>query len=100
MSEPEPSSPVILYVDDELGNRVVFEHNLRSEFTIKTASDGATAVRILESQPIAVLVTDIRMPGMDGLELLRIAKERSPSTIRMVITAFSDVDPILHAINQ
>ena len=40
------------------------------------------------------------MPDMDGLELLRIAKEQHPQTLRMVITAYSDVDPILRAINE
>ena len=47
-----------------------------------------------------MLVTDIRMPTMNGDELLRIVKERHPQTIRMVVTAFADIDPILRAINE
>jgi signal transduction histidine kinase len=101
MSPPGPApTPVILYVDDERTNRVVFEHALAKEFTIKTAPDGTTALEMLDREPVAVLVTDIRMPGIDGLELLQIAKARHPGTTRMVVTAYSDIDPILRAINE
>jgi signal transduction histidine kinase len=95
-----PNPPVVLYVDDERPNRVVFEQSLKSEFAIKTVANAKSALDVLATSEIAVLVTDIRMPEVDGLELLRIAKERYPNTIRMVITAFSDVDPILRAINE
>jgi two-component system, sensor histidine kinase and response regulator len=93
-------SPLVLYVDDERGNRVVFEQSLKSDFTIKTVDGAKAALDVLAAEEVAVLVTDIRMPEVDGLELLRIAKDRYPNTIRMVITAFSDVDPILRAINE
>lgn len=92
--------PLVLYVDDERANRIVFEASLKSDFTIKTVPDARSALDVLENEPVAVLVTDIRMPEVDGLQLLRIAKERYPSTLRMVITAYSDVDPILRAINE
>jgi signal transduction histidine kinase len=95
-----PNPPVVLYVDDERANRVVFEQSLKSEFSIKTVADAKTAIDVLATTEIAVLVTDIRMPEVDGLELLRIAKDNYPNAIRMVITAFSDVDPILRAINE
>jgi signal transduction histidine kinase len=93
-------TPLVLYVDDERANRIVFEQSLKSEFTIKTVADAKSALELLAREPVAVLVSDIRMPEVDGLELLRIAKERHPNVIRMVITAFSDVDPILRAINE
>ena len=95
-----PKSPLVLYVDDERANRIVFEQSLKAEFTIKTVGDAKTALDVLASEEVAVLVTDIRMPEVDGLELLRIAKDRHQNTLRMVITAFSDVDPILRAINE
>jgi signal transduction histidine kinase len=92
--------PLVLYVDDERANRIVFEQSLKSEFTIKTVDGAKAALAVLESEEVAVLISDIRMPEVDGLELLRIAKEKHPNVIRMVITAFSDVDPILRAINE
>ena len=92
--------PLILYVDDERGNRVVFEQSLSSEFALKIASDAKTALEILEQHEIALIVTDMRMPTMNGEELLRIVKERHPQVIRMVMTAYSDIEPILRAINE
>ncbi|MGE0546939.1 MAG: sensor histidine kinase [Kofleriaceae bacterium] len=88
-------------MDDELSNRVVFEQSMGDLFRIKTVGSGAAALELLDgSEDIAVLVTDMRMPGMSGEDLLRIVRERSPQTIRMVITAYADVDPILRAINE
>ena len=93
-------TPLVLYVDDERANRIVFEQSLKAEFVIKTVDGAKAALELLATDDVAVLVTDIRMPEVDGLELLRIAKEKFPNTLRMVITAFSDVDPILRAINE
>lgn len=94
------SSPLVLYVDDERPNRIVFEASLKSEFRIKSVGDAKSALEVLEKEEVAVLVTDIRMPEIDGLDLLRIVKDKYPRMLRMVITAFSDIDPILRAINE
>jgi signal transduction histidine kinase len=94
------SGPLVVYVDDERGNRVVFEQSLNSDFHVVTVADGPSALELLANREAAVLVTDMRMPGMTGEELLRIAKELHPQTIRMVVTAYSDVEPILRAINE
>lgn len=99
-SMPSSTPPLVLYVDDERANRIVFEQSLKSDFLIKTADGAKAALDVLATEEVAVLVTDIRMPEVDGLELLRIAKDKYPTTLRMVITAFSDVDPILRAINE
>lgn len=97
---PSPSTPLILYVDDERANRIVFEQSLNTEFTIITASDGESALELVDTRDVAVVVTDMRMPGMEGDELLRLIKERQPQIIRMVMTAHQDIGPILHAINE
>ena len=99
MSDPG-KGPLVLYVDDERGNRVVFETSMKAEFNVRVASEPSEALSILESTDVAVIVTDMRMPTMSGEELLRIAKERWPQTIRMVVTAYSDIEPILRAINE
>ncbi|HEY1549626.1 MAG TPA: hybrid sensor histidine kinase/response regulator [Kofleriaceae bacterium] len=99
MSDPV-KGPLVLYVDDERGNRVVFETSMKAEFNVRVASEPSEALAILDSTDVAVIVTDMRMPTMSGEELLRIAKERWPQTIRMVVTAYSDIDPILRAINE
>ena len=100
MTEPPPAVPLVVYVDDERANRVVFEQSLASEFTIVCAADGPSALEIFEKHEAAVLVTDMRMPTMHGGELLRIVKERWPRVVRIVVTAYADVDPILRAINE
>ena len=94
--------PYVLYVDDEKANRVVFEQSLASDFRILTAADGQTALQLLEQHEdeIAVVVTDMRMPHMNGEDLLRVVKERAPHIVRIVVTAYSDIDPILRAINE
>ena len=92
--------PLVLYVDDERGNRVVFETSMKGEFNLKVAADAHAALEILETHDVAVIVTDMRMPSMSGEELLRIAKEKWPQSIRMVVTAYADIDPILRAINE
>jgi signal transduction histidine kinase len=99
MATPTKTGPLILYVDDERSNRIVFEQSL-NDFNLVTASSGPEALELMAKREVAVMVTDMRMPQMTGEELLRIVKERYPQTIRMVVTAYSDVDPILRAINE
>lgn len=97
---PAPKSgPLIVYVDDERANRIVFEQSLQ-EFNVRTAPDGEAALALLEANDVAAIVSDMRMPGMQGDELLRIVKERYPQVIRMVVTAHQDIGPILRAINE
>lgn len=96
----EDTRPLVLYVDDERANRIVLEHSLKSDFNIQVVDSGDKAIALFEQREIAVLVTDMRMPGMEGDQLLRIVKERWPTTIRMVMTAHQDVGPILRAINE
>jgi two-component system response regulator PhcR len=97
---PPRTGPLVVYVDDEHANRVVFQQSLADEFRIQTCADAASALELLATEEVAVLVTDMRMPAMSGEELLRIAKQRHPQTTRMVVTAFADVEPILRAINE
>jgi len=94
------SEPIILYVDDERANRVVFEQAFRAKFTIRCAANGEEALAILAEQPVAVLLTDQRMPGMSGHELLERTRALYPDVIRVVITAYGDVDPILRTVNE
>ena len=97
---PARTGPLVLYVDDEKGNRVVFEQSLTSEFYLMTAASAKEALELLEIHQVAVIVSDMRMPAMSGDELLRVVKERFPQVIRMVVTAYADVEPILRAINE
>jgi signal transduction histidine kinase len=91
---------LILYVDDDEPNRIVFEASFKDEFSIVTVSSGREALEVLEKEPVAVVITDQRMPEMSGLDLLAVVKERYPAIIRIVLSAYPDFNPVMRAANE
>jgi two-component system, NtrC family, response regulator AtoC len=89
----------ILVVDDEQDNLDAFRFNFRKTFDIQTASSGAEALGVLAEKEVAVVVTDQRMPKMTGIELLREVRARQPDAVGIILTAFTDVDVLVEAIN-
>jgi two-component system, NtrC family, response regulator AtoC len=89
----------ILVVDDEQDNLDAFRFNFRKTFDILTASGGAEALQLLADKDVAVVVTDQRMPRMSGVELLREVRARQPDAVGIILTAFTDVDVLVEAIN-
>ena len=98
------SAPVcrrVLLVDDEFEVLAVLEALLDDEWDVQTAQSGAAALEILNNDgAIDLIITDQRMPEMTGVELLQEVSASHPDLYRMVLTAYSDVDPIVAAINQ
>jgi DNA-binding NtrC family response regulator len=92
--------PAILYVDDEAPNLDLFQRRFDEEFRIVTAASGEDALALLAAQSIGVLVADQRMPGMTGVELLAQAATRWPGVSRILLTAYSDRDLLLSAIQR
>jgi two-component system NtrC family sensor kinase len=90
----------VLYVDDEQENLIAFRYALDDKFQIITAKSGAEALEILKQHTVALLLCDQRMPGMTGVELCSRARVAQPDTTRMILTAYSDVDAVIAAINQ
>lgn len=92
----------VLFVDDEQKILNSLRRSMISEpFKKFFASDADQALKIMEQNPdIAVIVSDLRMPGMNGIELLKIIKNKYPKTIRIVLTAYSQVSTILAAIKK
>lgn len=91
----------ILFVDDEPLNAEIFELNFADQFEILTASSGQEALDIFLLHPeIGLVVSDHRMPGMSGVELLSRIYQLNPDTIRIIITAFAEVGNLLDAINR
>ena len=81
----------VLVVEDDAATRTVMENVLRrSGHIVRTASEGRDALRQLDEQPADLLLTDIFMPGMDGLETIRLARRHHPSTRIVAITAQPD----------
>jgi len=89
----------VLVVDDEPRVLDALEAVLAAEFRVLRAEGGAQALRLLPGADVAVIVTDYRMPGMTGVELLRRSQDVAPDAVRIVLTAYTDVDSLMDAIN-
>ena len=89
----------VLIVDDEPRVLDALEAVLAAEFRVLRAEGGEQALRLLPGADVAVIVTDYRMPGMTGVELLRRSQDVAPDAVRIVLTAYTDVDSLMDAIN-
>ena len=89
----------ILIVDDEPDVLFSLKGLLRHEFELHTAESGDEALEILREHPIHVIMTDQRMPGMTGVELMGHAKTRFPNAVRIVFTGYADIKAVIEAIN-
>jgi sensor histidine kinase YesM len=95
----------ILYVDDEQYNLIAFTASFRRHYNIFTAQSGQEAIQVMYTQaelnqPIHLIISDQRMPAMTGVELLEKLLPDFPDTIRMVLTAYSDLESTINAINK
>ncbi|MBI5486386.1 MAG: sigma-54-dependent Fis family transcriptional regulator [Deltaproteobacteria bacterium] len=88
----------LLYVDDEPENLTVFDALFSADYTVRLAASGAAALDILRREPIAVLLTDQRMPGMSGNRLLEEAAALGKHLVTVVVTAYADTELIIGAI--
>ncbi len=92
------TSTKVLVVDDEPATRSGLKRLLeQAGLEAATAGDGAAALAIVSDNPVDVLITDLRMPGMDGIELLRTLRERGFSQPVIVATAYGDVSSAVSA---
>lgn len=98
----QPSeNPRVLLVDDEANILNGYKRIFRQQFTVLTASGGVEALQILKSEEdIPVIITDMRMPEMDGLELLKRVKVEYPEMIRIMLTGNADQQTAIIAINE
>ncbi len=91
----------ILFVDDEPQLLQSIKRQLRKRFAITIAEGGEVALKILrEEGPFAVIVADMRMPGMDGVQLLERVKGSWPDTVRMMLTGNADQETAADAVNK
>jgi PAS domain S-box-containing protein len=92
--------PRILVVDDEEAILETMTFTFEDDYEVYTTTDARQALEILDAkQPIAVVLTDQRMPNMSGVEFVTEVCRRHPQTVRMVLTGFSDMDAIIQAVN-
>ncbi|MEK7205192.1 MAG: response regulator, partial [candidate division NC10 bacterium] len=97
-SEVHPVRGSILVVDDDISVRESFEAVLSKDYDLSFASQGPEALRILSTKDIHLILLDIRMPGMDGIEVLRRIKELNDQTDVIVVTAVKSLKTAVEAI--
>lgn len=91
----------ILCVDDEPNILSSLKRALRSpNYRVLTAPDGAQALELMEREPAELVISDMRMPGMSGAQLLGKIRERWPRTMRILLTGYADVASTIAAINE
>ena len=89
----------ILVVDDEPDVVKTVQELFRYDYRVLGANSGEEGLDALRRERVHVLMTDQRMPGMTGVELLRRARETSPDTVRILVTGYADVRDVIDAIN-
>lgn len=93
--------PKILIVDDEAAIRTVMARALGGKYECLTAADGAEALKILKAEPeVKLMLSDVRMPGMDGVELLKKAKALRPGLFSILLTAYGTVELAVEAMKD
>jgi CheY-like chemotaxis protein len=94
-------SDKVLFVDDEPAFLQGYQIMLRSEFEVETAVGGEQGLAAVRDRgPFAVVVSDMRMPGMNGAEFLARVRQTAPDTVRMMLTAHTDINTAMDAVNQ
>ena len=90
----------ILFVDDDPAVLNGYERSLRREFAVSTAGGYQGLAAIQENGPFAVVISDMRMPEMNGVEFLAQVRQRAPDTVRMLLTGHADFDAAIEAVNR
>ena len=90
----------ILFVDDEPQILVTLRALFRAKYQVLTANSGAEALEIIGREKIHAIISDQRMPHMLGHQLLQEVKKRSPFTMRILLTGYSDMSAIVNSINE
>src|SRR5581483_6863446 len=96
-----PVEQKILFVDDDANVLEGYKRQLRKQFHVETATGGIEALRLLrKSGPYAIIVADMKMPSMNGIELLKHVEKLAPDTVRMMLTGNADQQTAVDAINE
>ncbi len=101
--KPQPAAPPklrVLFVDDDERVLNALRALFREPFEVVTAESGAAALELLKANPVQIVVSDQRMPGMTGVELLREIRKSAPRTVRILLTGYSDLAAMVGSINE
>jgi len=93
------NKPSVLYVDDVPVNLVLFRETFKRDFDITLTEFPKEALKIIAEKEIQVIISDQRMPEMTGIELLEIVADKYPDMRRYLLTAFTDTETVIDAVN-
>jgi serine/threonine-protein kinase len=99
-AKPQAPRPRVLFVDDEVRILAALKSIFRDKYEVETVMSGDSAVELLKRKSFHVVVSDQRMPGMQGVDLLRHVREVTPKTVRLLLTGYSDLASIVGSINE
>ena len=90
----------ILYVDDEEINLELFALNFETDYPVITASSAFEGLNLLAEEKISLVITDLKMPKMNGMDFLREIKKLYPDKVCVILSAFTEPDDIVIALNE
>ncbi|MBM3860952.1 MAG: sigma-54-dependent Fis family transcriptional regulator [Verrucomicrobia bacterium] len=91
------NKPIVLVADDERGTREGLERALQDRYAVLVAEDGQKALQLLEGRHVDVLITDLKMPGLDGMGLLKRAMALQKPPVCIVMTAYGSIESAVEA---
>lgn len=100
LASPLGARPRVLFVDDEIRVTTSLRMLCRRHYDVRIANSGAQALEIMRQGPVDVIVSDQRMPEMNGIELLREARSACPNAMRILLTGYADLNAIIGSINE
>jgi len=89
----------ILAVDDEPANLRMLERLFHREYTVLTANSGEEGLEVLGREAVSLIISDQRMPGMTGTEMLQKSIRTNPDAVKIILTGYTDIDALIEAIN-
>lgn len=98
--EPAARKANVMFVDDEQRVLTSMRALFRRDYNVHLANSGDEALALLDSQDMDVIVSDQRMPGMTGVDVLKACRQRAPRAMRILLTGYADKDAIAASINE
>src|SRR3989304_4097091 len=98
--ESDGQARILVVDDEEMIREMLFDVLSQAGYTVKTAKDGSDAIAQIENEPFEIVITDLKMPGMSGMELLQRVQKINPDICVLIITAYSTIESAVGAMKQ
>ncbi len=93
-----PEQSTVLVVDDEVGPRESLRAVLKPDYQVLVAAEGEQAIRVVEQEPVDVVLLDLRMPGLSGIRVMEKIKAIDPSIEVILVTGYASYETVLEAL--